>query len=269
MKIENNSIENISLENGSFLDTDGHPKFEPGKRDFALRVNAFPYRFIKRGMDIILSLFVICFIFPWLLPVLSILIIVDQGFPVFFVQDRVGLNNRLFKCFKLRTMGSATNVSRNRVSRLGNFLRVYKLDEIPQFFNVLSGEMSAVGPRPHTISDHHIFRKIIGDAYNLRHEVKPGITGLAQVSGYEGKINSVDKLQGRILLDLNYIRNWSIGLENQIIYRTLGVILRGPHRKRRVLDKYAIDATSRKEMNDDTVKWKQKKKLLKELHRDG
>jgi putative colanic acid biosynthesis UDP-glucose lipid carrier transferase len=269
MKIEKDSMLNISTENRTIHKMDKGLVDKPVGKDYAYRINLLPYRLIKRGIDVILSLFVICFIFPWLMPILSILIIIDLGFPVFFIQDRIGLNNRRFRCFKLRTMGPATNVSRNRVSGFGNFLRVYKLDEIPQFFNVLKGDMSVVGPRPHTLNDHHIFRKLIGEKYDLRHNVKPGITGLAQINGYEGKINSLTKLQGRVFLDLHYIRNWSVKLENKIIYRTLGVILKGPHRIRRAIDASFTKEFVKKEKLNGHINLKNKRKIINELLRDG
>ncbi len=187
-----------------------------------------PYTFqMKRILDLWLSVLIMVFVFPWLFPLLCLLVLLDSGWPVFFVQERVGLNGRIFNCYKFRTMRTRSPGHPASTSRLGRFLRDSKLDELPQLFNVLSGEMSFVGPRPHMLSDHEAFSRMLGEQYHLRHMVKPGITGLAQIRGYEGRINSPHKLRGRIRLDLFYINNWSLGLELQIIFRTIWHIFKG------------------------------------------
>lgn len=185
------------------------------------------HRYLKRLLDLTVSMFALCFVLSWFLPLLCLLILIDTGAPVFFVQKRIGRHNRLFWCIKLRTMRQPMPGQKCRITRLGQWLRNHKLDEIPQFFNVLKGEMSIVGPRPHMLRDHHAFIQVVGDRYSLRHTVLPGITGLAQVSGYEGRVVSPHKLRGRIRLDLFYIRHWSMALEFRIMYRTIRLFITG------------------------------------------
>ncbi len=112
-----------------------------------------------------------------------------------------------------------------RITRLGAFLRRTSLDELPQFINVLQGRMSVVGPRPHAVAHNELYRKLI-PGYMIRHKVRPGITGLAQVNGFRGETETVDKMKGRIELDLEYLRNWSLLLDLQIILKTIVVVLR-------------------------------------------
>lgn len=197
------------------------------------RIKCFPrvqkrkHRMLKRGLDVVISLLMLILVLSWLIPILSILIFFDVGMPVFFVQKRIGQYNQPFCCLKLRTMHKAKTSSRKRISRLGQFLRNNKLDELPQFINVLKGEMSIVGPRPHMLRDHQVFSQAIGKKYHHRHVCLPGITGLAQISGYEGRIKSAQMLDGRIRLDLFYLREWSIKLELLILWKTLLFIFRG------------------------------------------
>lgn len=181
----------------------------------------------KRAMDIILSLLALCFVLSWLLPLLCLLILIDIGAPVFFIQERIGRQERPFRCIKLRTLRKPEAGHKHRITRLGKWLRNHKLDEIPQFINVLKGEMSIVGPRPHMLSDHQAFSQILGAEYKQRHAVLPGITGLAQVSGYEGPIASRQRLRGRVRLDLFYIQHWSAALEFLIMYRTISLFFAG------------------------------------------
>jgi putative colanic acid biosynthesis UDP-glucose lipid carrier transferase len=181
----------------------------------------FHYCYLKRAADLTLVLLAIIFLLSWLLPLLGLLIWLDSGRPLFFIQERIGRNGRVFHCFKLRTMSPIPGSDRKHISRLGRFLRYRKLDELPQLFNVLLGEMSLIGPRPHMISDHRHFSQALGRIYHRRHDVLPGITGLAQVRGYEGPITTYRKLRGRIHLDLFYIEKWSLGLEFWIFWKTL------------------------------------------------
>ncbi|GJM32585.1 MAG: hypothetical protein DHS20C18_15860 [Saprospiraceae bacterium] len=190
-----------------------------------------PYYFLKRIMDTGLAIVLLVFVLSWLIPLLCLIIFIDTGAPMFFVQKRVGLNGKIFFCYKLRTMYSKQGNINKKPSRLGQLLRDHKLDELPQIVNVLRGDMSMVGPRPHMLSDHEIFSQAIGKRYHLRHVLKPGITGLAQIGGYEGSITSLHKLRGRIRLDLFYIKNWSLGLDFLIIFKTIGHILKGILRK--------------------------------------
>lgn len=186
----------------------------------------FPHksRWIKRLLDIVISVLIIIFVLSWLLPFLCLLVYIIDGYPVFFIQQRVGLENTCFKCIKLRTISKIEHVE--SVSFLGRFLRYSKLDELPQFFNVLKGDMSIVGPRPHMLNDHQQFSAEIGPSYHIRHLVKPGITGLAQINGFDGPIKSVSELKGRIEYDLQYIQNWSFRLEVKIIGVTILYLLK-------------------------------------------
>lgn len=188
----------------------------------------FRYRIIKRSLDIILTSFFFIFILSWLIPILVFMNWIDGNVPIFFVQKRVGFNNRLFFCYKLRSIRKDKAES---ISPWAHFIRCHKLDELPQFMNVLKGEMSIVGPRPHMMSDHKAFSCAVGKAYFDRHRVLPGITGLAQVNGFEGPITSLDKLQGRLQYDLLYIEEWSLWLDMKIMMKTLCYISKGLIRK--------------------------------------
>jgi putative colanic acid biosynthesis UDP-glucose lipid carrier transferase len=181
----------------------------------------------KRSFDIIFSIFVIIFLLSWLLPILSILIIVNSRGPVFFVQKRTGRNGKTFNCLKLRTM--VVNAQANqlqarnndpRITKVGKFLRLSCLDELPQFFNVLIGDMSIVGPRPHMISDCKKFSKVVKD-YNDRNMVKPGITGMAQVKGFRGETNGYYDIFHRYKWDMFYVRNAGFRLDMRIIRLTI------------------------------------------------
>ncbi|GEM53431.1 exopolysaccharide biosynthesis polyprenyl glycosylphosphotransferase [Empedobacter brevis] len=188
---------------------------------------------IKTLFDIIFSSFVCVFILSWLFPIIALLIKLDSKGPIIFIQKRRGLNGKEFDCFKFRTMRNdgtnsikATVVNDNRITRIGNFLRKTSMDELPQFFNVLNGDMSIVGPRPHMISQDMYYSEIIRK-YNLRNYVKPGITGLAQVKGYRGAIDCDKDMEDRIRTDIFYVRNWSILLDIQIIYQTVVLVFKG------------------------------------------
>jgi putative colanic acid biosysnthesis UDP-glucose lipid carrier transferase len=180
----------------------------------------------KRSVDIVLSLIACLVLLWWLLPILALLIKLDSKGPVFFVQQRVGKYGYRFGCIKLRTMvinreADHLQASANdpRITRLGKFLRLSCLDELPQFINVLKGEMSIVGPRPHMVNDCRQFMKIIPD-YNYRHSMKPGITGMAQVKGLRGKTETNREVVHRYQWDCFYIRNASLMLDLSLIYKT-------------------------------------------------
>jgi putative colanic acid biosynthesis UDP-glucose lipid carrier transferase len=195
-------------------------------------------RFIKRTFDIFFSLFVIVFLFSWLFPLIALLIKLSSKGPVFYLQERVGVKDNRFKCYKFRTMKSENRkvefqpVTEDdpRVTRIGKFLRRTNIDELPQFFNVLKGEMSVVGPRPHPIPFHNKYSEYF-EAIKLRHNVKPGITGWAQVHGYRGDTPDEDENRKRTLqrikYDLWYIENWSFKLDLQIIMMTLWQMITG------------------------------------------
>ncbi|MCU0867680.1 MAG: undecaprenyl-phosphate glucose phosphotransferase [Planctomycetes bacterium] len=153
--------------------------------------------------------------------------------PVLFRQRRYGLDGREFHVFKFRSMAVnedgpvIAQATRNdpRVTRLGGWLRKASLDELPQLFNVLEGKMSLVGPRPHAVAHNEMYRRVI-KGYMIRHKVKPGITGWAQVNGYRGETDSVDKMRARVEYDLDYLRRWSVGLDLLIILKTIRIVLR-------------------------------------------
>jgi putative colanic acid biosynthesis UDP-glucose lipid carrier transferase len=167
--------------------------------------------------------------------VIALLIIMDSPGPVFFVQKRYGANRAPFSIYKFRTMsvmeseGSFTQAFAGdaRITRVGRFLRSTSLDELPQLWNVLRGEMSLVGPRPHAMPMDDAFAKVIGN-YADRHLVRPGLTGLAQVSGYRGPTEALNKIAIRVRCDRLYIRKWSIWLDFAILARTV-FALKGPN----------------------------------------
>lgn len=189
-------------------------------------------RIAKRCFDIIFSLFIICFIFPVLFPILAIIIKLESKGPVFFKQLRPGRKNQLFTCYKFRTMrlNNQTELQAskndNRITRFGSFLRRNSLDELPQFFNVLLGDMSVVGPRPNMISQLESYSKTI-NKYALRHFVSPGITGFAQIKGYRGETQQLDLMQKRVEYDAMYMENWSFTLDLKIIMITIWNLFRG------------------------------------------
>lgn len=180
----------------------------------------------KRALDIIVSLFVILFIMSWLYPIIALIIKIESSGPVIFAQMRTGFNDHAFKCYKFRSMKSgkfdeSKQATKNdsRITKLGALLRKTSLDEFPQFVNVLKGEMSIVGPRPHMMQHTEIFSKQV-DHYMIRQMLKPGITGWAQVNGYRGEITDPDQLKMRIANDLWYLENWNIWLDIKIILMT-------------------------------------------------
>jgi len=184
-------------------------------------------RFIKRSFDIVLSLLVIIGILPWLTPVLAILIKAGSKGPVFFFQKRSGKNNSVFTCIKFRTMiinkdadHLAAMENDNRITRAGLFLRKTFIDELPQFFNVLAGDMSVIGPRPHMLAEHFKFEAQIPQ-YSVRQNAKPGITGLSQVMGLEGAVNTSKRMNDRVIVDNFYIKHWSVKLDLIILFRTV------------------------------------------------
>jgi putative colanic acid biosysnthesis UDP-glucose lipid carrier transferase len=187
---------------------------------------------VKRTFDIIFSFTIIVTLLSWLLPVLAILIRLDSKGPVFFRQRRTGRDNKWFWCYKLRTMyvndqSDSRQATQNdeRITRFGRFLRNTSLDELPQFFNVLIGDMSVVGPRPHMLKHTQDF-SIEVDKFMSRHKIKPGITGLAQSKGYRGETDEPEKKKNRVKLDLFYMNNWSFFFDIQIIFNTIWGLLK-------------------------------------------
>jgi putative colanic acid biosynthesis UDP-glucose lipid carrier transferase len=192
-------------------------------------------RFFKRLFDLAFSAFFLVFVYIWLWPIIALLIKLNSKGPVLFKQERWGLNNEKIVCYKFRTMFTTDEVthsfkqaSRNdkRVTAVGHFLRKTSLDELPQFVNVFMGSMSVVGPRPHPIP-LSLESKDIVQNYMLRHLVKPGITGWAQVNGSRGETSHPDDMRKRVGFDLWYIQNWSFWLDCQIIFQTIVNFIKG------------------------------------------
>ena len=188
---------------------------------------------MKRIFDITFSMLVITFILSWLMPLIGLIIKLDSKGPVFFRQLRTGKDNHNFWCWKFRTMhmnGDADSKQATkgdpRITRIGSILRKTSLDELPQFFNVLSGDMSVVGPRPHPIMLNEKFSPII-EKFKNRHYVKPGITGLAQAKGFRGETATIHTMKNRVKLDRFYIENWSILLDVKIIMLTMFSLMKG------------------------------------------
>jgi putative colanic acid biosynthesis UDP-glucose lipid carrier transferase len=184
-------------------------------------------RALKRSADIAIASLFLVFIFSWLFPIIAVLIRLNSRGPVFFLQKRNKRNGELFNCIKFRSMHVNTDAdiiparkNDTRITRVGSFLRNHYLDELPQFINVLWGDMSVIGPRPHMVSDNMKFDELIKN-YNYRHKVKPGITGLAQVLGYVGAVEDVDEMKARVNMDIFYARHWSAKLDIVILFRTI------------------------------------------------
>ncbi len=190
-------------------------------------------RLIKRIFDIFISFIMIIGVISWLTPLLFVMNLFNSRESIFFRQRRTCIDGREFLCIKYRTMrknkdADTMRATKNdsRVTPLGKILRKLSLDELPQFINVLKGEMSIVGPRPHMLKHTHAYRKII-KRFMLRHTVKPGITGLAQVNGFRGEIKKLSELKKRVEFDVNYIENWSFNMDVKIIFLTIWVLIRG------------------------------------------
>ncbi len=187
---------------------------------------------LKRASDIVLASAMLLGIAPLMI---AIGLGVRNSSPgaIFFQQRRYGLDGKEFKVYKFRTMTVSEDEQINqatrhdpRVTPFGRFLRRTSLDELPQLLNVLKGQMSLVGPRPHAVFHNEHYRKLV-NGYMLRHKVRPGITGLAQVNGLRGETNDLDKMYQRVQFDLEYLRNWSLGLDARILFKTVFAIFRG------------------------------------------
>ncbi len=187
---------------------------------------------VKRGSDIVLALIIQLLLLPVMLGIAIAIKATSPG-PVIFRQRRYGLDGEEIIVYKFRSMtvcedgARVVQATRNdqRITRVGAFLRRTSLDELPQFFNVLQGRMSIVGPRPHAVAHNELYRKQI-KGYMLRHKVRPGITGWAQVNGFRGETDTLDKMEARIAYDLDYLRRWSLALDLWIVVRTVGVVLK-------------------------------------------
>ena len=183
--------------------------------------------FIKRTFDVFFSLVVIIGILSWLTPILGLIIKFESRGPVFFKQKRNGLDYKEFYCYKFRSMipnpeAHLHQIKKNdpRVTKVGKFIRKTSIDELPQFINVLKGDMSVVGPRPHMVSHTHMYAEKI-DKFMVRHFIKPGITGLAQVSGFRGEVEDNKFIINRVKYDIYYLENWSILMDLRIILKTV------------------------------------------------
>jgi undecaprenyl-phosphate galactose phosphotransferase/putative colanic acid biosynthesis UDP-glucose lipid carrier transferase len=181
---------------------------------------------LKRAVDVMLAGAAVALLAPLLLIVSTAIKLTSRG-PIIFKQDRRGFNGQKFRIYKFRTMTVMENGARiaqaqpndKRVTTLGSFLRATSIDELPQLFNVLRGEMSLVGPRPHAIAHDDEYSKLIGN-YPYRQHVKPGITGWAQVNGFRGETGRIELMEQRVDLDLWYVSNWSVWLDLAILART-------------------------------------------------
>jgi len=215
--------------NYSYLSQNTEPKlFHLEREDFTLtnKLNHPRSRFLKRTFDVVLAVLMLVFIAPWFFLIVSVLIVLDSKGAPFFVQKRTGRNRKTFYCIKFRTMtpnehAHVLQVQEDdvRITRLGKYLRQFHIDELPQVINVLVGDMSIVGPRPHMLR-HNVEYAKLSPQYCLRHQAKPGLTGLAQVRGYHGMINDVNDYNNRLNSDLEYIQNWTLFLDMAIFLRT-------------------------------------------------
>lgn len=188
---------------------------------------------VKRLFDLFFSLAFLLLIFPFLFVIFGSIIKLTSSGPIFFKQKRTGLYGKEFDCYKFRSMQINKDADEKqaikndpRTTRIGQFLRRSNLDEIPQFYNVLRGDMSVVGPRPHMLKHTELYSTII-DKYMVRHLVKPGITGWAQVNGYRGETKSTEQMEARIRMDVWYLENWTFLLDLKIVFVTVINMFRG------------------------------------------
>ncbi|MDF2933967.1 MAG: glycosyl transferase [Chryseobacterium sp.] len=232
-KVHISLIPNISQNDYFFFDL-GYIETQPVLNQGRYPLDYYSNFLLKRTFDIVFSILVLVLICSWLFPIIAFLIKRSSKGPVFFVQKRYGFHEEVFNCIKFRTMVvnddssiKTTEENDTRITRIGKFLRRTSLDEMPQFINVLKGEMSIVGPRPHMLAVDNYYKPKIG-RYTLRSLASPGITGLAQVSGYRGDSGNVEvEMNKRILADAFYIRNWSFVLDMIIILKTIVLVIGG------------------------------------------
>ena len=196
-------------------------------------LDKFGNQVIKRAFDLVFGILMTIFVLSWLVPLIGLIIKLDSKGPIYFRQKRGGLYNKPFNCLKFRTMVINSEADSKqavkddaRITGIGKFLRKSSLDEFPQFLNVLTGEMSVIGPRPHPIKLNEDFSSRI-EGLMSRHYVKPGITGLAQSMGYRGETRDLLDMKNRIAMDRFYIENWSLGLDLKIVFRTIVSLIKG------------------------------------------
>jgi putative colanic acid biosysnthesis UDP-glucose lipid carrier transferase len=214
------------------LELEQHDKL-PGIDLSAIEIDDPRNQLLKRLFDLFFAFLFFVLILSWFIPLIAIIIKLDSRGPVFFIQQRNGERNAPFGCIKFRTMvvnneADSRQATRNdtRITRVGKFLRKSSLDELPQFINVLLGDMSLIGPRPHPIKLNEQFLPLIGNIMS-RHYVKPGITGLAQCMGYRGETSTLSDMENRVRLDRYYIENWTFWLDIKIIFLTIVSLIRG------------------------------------------
>jgi putative colanic acid biosynthesis UDP-glucose lipid carrier transferase len=188
---------------------------------------------LKRFFDIIFSLLIIVCLLSWLTPFISLIILIESKGPIFFKQKRNGLNYEEFYCYKFRSMhlnpiADLEQVQKNdpRITKVGKFIRKTSIDELPQFFNVLLGDMSVVGPRPHMVSHTEMYAKSV-DKFMVRHFIKPGISGLAQINGFRGEVETEKDIINRVKYDIFYLENWSLLLDIKIVFATIFNAIKG------------------------------------------
>lgn len=201
-------------------------------------INHLHWRFFKRFLDLVFTILLFIFVFSWLFPLVALMIKYESKGELFFKQIRTGKNNKPFRIYKFRTMysdstdideqGNFKQAKKNdsRITKIGMWLRKTSIDELPQFINILKGEMSLVGPRPHAVSHNEQYIDKIQN-FNLRHTIKPGLTGWAQIKGYRGPTPTIDLMQKRVEHDIWYINNWSFSLDIQIIILSIWLMLKG------------------------------------------
>ena len=190
-------------------------------------------RFAKRLFDLFFSFLLLCILTPFIFPIIAIAIKLNSKGPVFFKQQRTGMNEKNFSCYKFRTMAlnnsnpalQATETD-SRITTVGKFLRKTSLDELPQFYNVLMGHMSVVGPRPHMIEHTESYRNQL-EHFMFRHSVRPGITGWAQINGFRGNTSNLEQMKKRVELDDWYIEDYSLYTDLKIVFRTVLLIFQG------------------------------------------
>jgi putative colanic acid biosynthesis UDP-glucose lipid carrier transferase len=218
---------NIASKGSTFM-VNSVPVLTTRRQPLGLLTNSY----LKRTFDIVFSLLVICTVFPFVMPVIALAIRIDSDGPIFFKQLRPGKRNKLFECYKFRTMKVNHNTelqatkNDSRITRVGAFLRKTNLDELPQFFNVLFGNMSVVGPRPNLVCHLEEYSKKIQD-YKIRHFITPGITGYAQVNGCRGETREPGSMEKRVEYDVDYLENWTLALDLKIIWLTVWNMVRG------------------------------------------
>ncbi|MBO4663463.1 MAG: undecaprenyl-phosphate glucose phosphotransferase [Bacteroidaceae bacterium] len=182
---------------------------------------------MKRAFDILVSSMVLILIFPWLFVFVAIMIKIKSPGPIFFKQERTGLDGKIFFCYKFRSMKVNKDADKIQATKddprkfpFGDFMRKTNIDEFPQFINVFKGDMSLVGPRPHMLLHTEEYSKLI-NRFMVRHLAKPGITGLAQVTGFRGETKYIDQMEGRVKKDIEYIENWTFFLDIKIMVKTV------------------------------------------------